>query len=194
MDSDLSSNTASTFAEAGDIVEISVLGSHSTHDTVKNCFDGSIGENGYLKFRGSIAHIWVVHHSKRKEAPDFEFMPVPALCQRENDIVRSLSFISYTSPSDVVTAEVPDLPSDHDEDGDIDDEFNAHEKPKKKNTSPQMAEAIKKKRVALKERAEQVRNAWLDWKKPILKPSDVVALIRPSGTGVTDNRHPFFAW
>ncbi len=54
------------------------------------------------------------------------------VCQRENDIVRSLSFISYTSPSDVVTVEVPDESSDHDEEGGIDDEFNALENPKKK--------------------------------------------------------------
>ncbi len=41
-------------------------------------------------------------------------------------------------------------------------------------------EILKRRRAALKEKKRQVENAWRDWEKPIVKPGDIVALLRPS--------------
>ncbi len=105
----------------------------------------------------------------------FDDLQLPNLSQRDYAIVQRFHFVEYSSSSDSVDIEVPDILQNEEEDADVAQESSGT----KKTVSPEMTEALKRRRAALKERRMQIKRAWEGWENPVLKPGDIVTMLRP---------------
>lgn len=166
-----------SFAEAGDILAIDVMGSRSFHEELKEKFV-QCGNT----IKGEIIHIWTAHHEKRRADAEF-FSRIPStICERDTNIILQLQHSSYTSPSDAVSVNIPELPVEQDE--------VCHEAAdstcvpgitqRRKTVSPGMREALNLRKKAQQEYRRQMEQAWLGWSKPLVKPGDLITLIRPA--------------
>ncbi len=103
VDKDISSrNSKSSFAEKNDVVRVSLIGSEVLTETARRNFEVRESGDEDVQVQGTISHVWTVHHQTRKNVPGFEQGDVPRLSDREKEVVKNLSFITYSSPSDAV--------------------------------------------------------------------------------------------
>ncbi len=172
----VSANTS--FAERGDVVRVSLLGFAPVRDSIAVSFNNTDSNVEHTELQGTIQHIWTVHHRKRASTDGYIILEEQELSERDQTIIQMFNFVEYTSPSDSVNIEVPELPVEEyiDPNEGIDDE----RVQRKASMTFEMTEAIKKRREALKERRRQMKSAWDGWEKPILKPGDILAMLRPS--------------
>lgn len=121
--------------------------------------------------------------------------PVPGyLTQRDKDLIAQLQFSSYTSPIDSVQVEVPELPQE--DNSDTEDEFDDLSAipagRKRKHISPEMREAVRLRNIALRRQRKEMDLAWASWQKPLLKPGDLVAILKPCAP-LTDSASRLFS-
>ncbi len=159
-------------AEAGDTIDISVLGGTVLDSTIPFQM-----QHEPSTLRGKVLHIWTVHHSCRRDDPQFSTTIPGHLCRRDVSVVNNLSYISYTSPSDSVDVPVPSVQMEddtaHDDDGD-------GVNPERRNIlPPHITDAMRRRREALHARRVRMEDAWQRWTKPLIKPGDLVTLLKP---------------
>ncbi len=89
--------------------------------------------------------------------------------------------MSYSSPTDRISVQVPKLPVYEDKDSsDIDTQVSTCIRSQRRKKLPsEVSDAIKLRRQAPTERRRQLETAWLNWEKPVLKPGDFLVLLRP---------------
>ncbi len=82
------------------------------------CFGTSDSCLEYKKVRGTVLHCWTVHHISREGQPSFADTFFPVISSRDRNIVKTLSFSSYRSPSYFVQWNVvvsdPSIPAEDD--------------------------------------------------------------------------------
>ncbi len=135
----------------------------------------------YTRVRGIVLIFWKLHHFNRVSSPEFTQMPQQQLSKRETSISKLFGHATYKSPSDSVNVTVTDLPHHTDpQQADGSDSDDGYSTKRKKEISPQMDEAAKRRREALQERKNRMGEAWQNGTKPVLKPGDIVSMLRPT--------------
>ncbi len=186
-----SDNYDASFCEAGDIVRLSLLGDDPVQDSLARAFrfPGSPSE---IVLCGYVTKVWTVHHRSRKQMPDFmQSCDLGVLC-RDRSLFHALNFVQYCSPSDSVHIPIPDIPESNeiqhaDFSPALDAFAEAQPRHKKKRVLPEMSAALKARRAALKKRKLETEKAWQNWTKPLLKPGDIVVMIRLCLTSELDS-------
>ncbi len=147
------------FAEPGDSISIEIIGStdwtSELRDFLNPSPESAAPEASTL--RGTVLHIWTVHHERRIGDQNFEENVPTHVHRRDKDLLNVMRFTAYQSPSDFVDIEIPELPVDEDEseaecasnDGDTIPR-------KRKKISPVMADAIRRRKAALQQKRVQV--------------------------------------
>ncbi len=158
-------------AEIGDTVKVQFIERRPAN---KNFAYRSPHENALDSVTGVIIGFWTVFHSSqpRRDTRQFYSGNDTDFDARDAHIIDLLSRSSYTSPTDAVIVVVPELPPST-----ID---SAHEDMIMRS-SPMYTTAQRLSRTALRERARQSRLAWRDWRTSLIKPADIIDLLRPTG-------------
>lgn len=167
------------FAEPGDSISMSVIGCADFRDQIAASFGQGACNDGYAQLNGEIVAVWPVQHVSRKGCVGYEHSTDSDLFTRDKTIVDHLSYLDYRSPSDDITIEIPALPPNEYEDDpdEISPSFSGVRK--RKRMSPAMQAAVNMRKDALKKKKQQISKAWLNWKKPAVKPGDIACLLRP---------------
>ncbi len=170
-------STSTYFAEAGDAIQFGLMVDDTLNESFERCFVSTISDSDTVrkKAKGKILAVWTVRHSNRKNEPDAHDSCIN-LSNRDEAIRKIFDFVSYTSPTDSVNVAIPNITLTEEEDPDVDDGNEEQMIARKKS---ELKEARKLRREALKERRRQMQDAWSNWRKPVIKPGDVVALLCP---------------
>ncbi len=163
------------FAEVGDSIRLQMLQPDTVRltESITRTFGTELPDERHKYFEGTIVHVWTIHHELRRSDPRYQDSMVSHLPTRDREIGEALNWVSYKSPSDSVDIEVPIIPEEEtDDDGGI-------MYGRKRRRTPGMSTAMKQRKAAIRDRKRQLEQLWSAWTKPLLKPGDVVALIRP---------------
>ncbi len=106
------------FAEAGDTISFSILGSLQLRREVLEDFNSLESQHpSSITLTGEVLHIWTVHNTIRRTDDLFQSAIPTQVSPRDRDIILSLQFSSYRSPTDAVNVLIPDLPVEDGESG-----------------------------------------------------------------------------
>ncbi len=138
----------------------------SVHKTFARCFSDRYINSGNIAAQGTVLAIWTAHHTSRNHHADFQAEIPSALSERDQCIVRALNFVDYTSPSDCVTVQIPEIsvPQDAVDLTHIGDEDSHAYRSK----DPEIMEVMNQRRAGLRERRKQLQVAWRGWVKPVV--------------------------
>ncbi len=168
-----------SFAVVGESVTIRLNQAAHLSEPVSRCFGYNTSSDQCQMLQGVISHTWNVRHTSRCIDEEFKEHYSYSVEQRDQEIAHLLRFSTYSSPNDLVTEEIPELPREETEESPSTLQDGSHSK-KKKNWAMEFAEAVKARRAAVRRRNLQRDQAWATWEKPLVKPGDFVVLLRPS--------------
>ncbi len=165
---------SSGFAEIGDTVKLALLRSSRLTERIERCFVSNNVREYSLHLEGVVTAIWTVHHQSRYSDYSFSAQGNDNLPPRDSQIVKCLNFVQYKSPSDEVAIVVPPLPL---EESELVEQDQTSGKTRKR--SPEWIQAMRIRRIALKKKQIETERVWSSWKKPLIKPGDTIALLKP---------------
>ncbi len=168
------------FAEVGDVVRVSVITKDKLQESFERCFFAGKETMAYPAVQGKVLYVWTVRHFARKGEIDADPSDSSSLSSRDRDIQNMFNCLEYSSPTDAISVVVPDLPSE-DESEELRDMESIRARKEKMNERKRL------RRIALKERKRQLEAAVRNWRKAIIKPGDVVALLCPSHDEVRES-------
>ncbi len=175
------------FAEVADEIQVSILGLPDLSMGISTSFKVSAIDGAYANLRGVIVAIWEVHHNSRIGCSEFELSFAADVPERDRRFARFFGFVDYRSPPDMVTVDVPEVPVEsEDDDGLCNITERGSGQRKRRRASNVRAEAIRTRNEAMRKRRQQAERAWSGYVKPVIKPGDVVAMVRPCVGSITE--------
>lgn len=127
----------------------------------------------------TVSSIWPVHHQSRRGSPHFQTDLSGSWCSNaDRHLADAFGFVEYQSPSDLICIDLSEESEQPFVEGSSIEHDGYVQVPR---SGPAMTEYNKRRRAALKELRRQKESAWSSWMKPVVKPGDIIGVLKDEG-------------